>query len=147
MDRLKDVIHGDLWTLDARTGTHRPLITGGHSVKNPHWSPDGTRLLYTNANKGKSELRIYYFDTEKSVSLGNFTAAPNDAVWSQNGDHIAFRMFTPSKTPSFATAPKAPAGAEWSPPVRVFDDVTFRRDGQGYLSEGANHIYLSLIHI
>ena len=29
MDKLKDQDRGDLWTLDVRSGAHRPLITGG----------------------------------------------------------------------------------------------------------------------
>ena len=50
-------------------------------------------------------------------------------------------MFTPGKTPSFATPPAAPEGATWSEPVRVFDDLQFRFDGAGYLKEGATHVY------
>ena len=50
-------------------------------------------------------------------------------------------MFTPGETPSFSKLPAAPKGADWSPPVRVTDDITFRRDGGGYLKEGASHIY------
>ena len=142
MDPQKDVIHDDLWTLDVRSGTHRPLMAGGAPANRPRWSPDGTRLLYnTKTSSDQNELRVYFLDSDKSVSLGRFDAKPNDAVWSKDGTQIAFRMFTPSKAPQFATAPKPPAGAEWNPPVRVFDDVTFRSDGAGYLSEGANHIY------
>jgi acylaminoacyl-peptidase len=142
MDRINDAIHDDLWTLDVRSGAHRPLIAGGAPANRPRWSPDGTRLLYNTKNEGQSELRLHFMDTDKSVSLGNFAAKPNDAVWSRDGKHIAFRMFTPSDAPKFATAPKAPKGAKWPEPMRIFDDVTFRSDGAGYLSEGANHIYL-----
>lgn len=142
MDHQKDVIHDDLWTLDIRSGTHRPLIAGGTPTNRPRWSPDGTRLLYnTTTDAGQSELRVYFLDSDKSISLGRFAAKPNDAAWSQDGTQIAFRMFTPSEAPRFTTAPTPPAGAKWNPPVRVFDDVTFRSDGAGYLREGANQIY------
>ncbi len=142
MDTQKDEIHDDLWTLDIRSGQHRPLIAGGAPANRPRWSPDGSRVLYnTKTQSGQNDLRIYFLDSDKSISLGRFTAKPNDAAWSADGSQISFRMFTPSEAPRFADAPPRPAGAKWNPPVRVFDDVTFRSDGAGYLAEGANQIY------
>lgn len=141
MDRLKDRIRGDLWILDVETGRHRPLVAGGASAKAPRWSPDGTRLLYTTSDADRPELRVLYMDTGESVSLSQFERAPGAAAWSPDGQSIAFTMFVKSEAPSFAEPPQAPEGAEWSQPVRVFDDITFRFDGQGYLSEGARHVF------
>ena len=86
-------------------------------------------------------MRIYYFDADRSVSLAQFEYGAGNATWSPDGSTIAFTMFTPGETPSFATPIKPPAGADWSAPVRVFDDLQFRFDGQGYLKEGATHVY------
>ncbi|MEL7285244.1 MAG: DPP IV N-terminal domain-containing protein, partial [Pseudomonadota bacterium] len=141
MDKLKDQDRGDIWTLDVDTGAHRPLVTGGSSAGAPRWSPDGTRLLYSTATDGKPDLRLYYFDSDRSVSLSQFAYGPGSAAWSPDGSTIAFTMFTPGETPSFAKPVAKPEGAEWSPPVRVFDDLQFRFDGRGYLKEGATHVY------
>ncbi|MFN3212525.1 MAG: prolyl oligopeptidase family serine peptidase [Henriciella sp.] len=141
MDKLSDRDRGDIWTIDVKSGAHRPLITGGASSGAPRWSPDGSKLVYTTATDGKPDLRLYYFDSDRSVSLGQFSAGPGNAAWSPDGSTIAFTMFTPGKTPSFATPPAAPEGATWSEPVRVFDDLQFRFDGAGYLKEGATHVY------
>lgn len=141
MDKLKDQDRGDIWTIDVKSGDHRPLITGGSSAGAPRWSPDGTRLIYTTATDGKPDLRLYYFDSDRSVSLGQFSNGPGSAAWSPDGSTIAFTMFTPGETPSFAKPVAKPEGAEWSPPVRVFDDLQFRFDGAGYLKEGATHVY------
>ena len=141
MDKLTDRDRGDLWTIDVKSGAHRPLITGGASAGAPRWSPDGTKLIYTTATDGKPDLRLYYFDSDRSVSLGQFSAGPGNAAWSPDGSTIAFTMFTPGQTPSFAKPPAAPEGASWSEPVRVFDDLQFRFDGAGYLKEGATHVY------
>ena len=141
MDKLKDQNRGDLWTIDVSSGDHRPLITGGASAGSPRWSPDGSKLIYTTSTNSKPDLRLYYFDSDRSVSLGQFEMAPGNATWSPDGSLIAFTMFTPGKPLSFATPPAQPEGAEWSPPVRVFDDLTFRFDGAGYLKEGATHVY------
>ncbi|WP_031552893.1 alpha/beta hydrolase family protein [Parvularcula oceani] len=142
MDRRSDQVRGDLWIYDLETDAHRPLVTGGASAGSPRWSPDGSRLLYTTASGGKPELRVLYMDSGESFVLSQLEEAPRGPVWSPDGSTIAFTMFTPGETPSFAKSTvKAPEGAEWSEAVRVFDDITFRFDGQGYLSEGADHVY------
>ncbi|MEM7729535.1 MAG: S9 family peptidase [Pseudomonadota bacterium] len=141
MDRKTDTNRGDLWRLDIGTGAHRPLIAGGASKSSPRWSPDGSRLLYSTATDGKPDLRIRYMDTGEDVSLGQFFEGPGNAVWSPDGKTIAFTQFVPGETPSFATPVAKPADAEWSEPVRVFDDMTFRFDGAGYLREGSTHVF------
>ncbi len=141
MDRLTDQVRGDLWTLDLDSGAHRPLIAGGASAGAPRWSPDGSRLLYTTSADGKPELRVLFLDDRKDFSLAQFEQAPRQAAWSPDGQSIAFTMFEPANAPSFAKPPKAPDGATWSPPVRVFDDLQFRFDGRGYLKEGADHVF------
>ena len=141
MDRMADMDRGDLWVIDIKSGTHRPLVTGGASAGAPRWSPDGSRLLYNTSANGKPELRVLYIDSGDSYSLAQLDYGAGGATWSPDGQTIAFTMFDPGKAPSFATPIAAPEGAKWSDPVKVFDDLTFRFDGQGYLKEGATHIF------
>lgn len=141
MDRQTDMDRGDIWTLDLATGAHRPLIVGGSSKGGPRWSPDGTQLLYSTATDGRPDLRLFYMDSRNSVSLGQFSESPGNAVWSPDGKTIAFTQFVAAKPPAFATPIAAPKGATWNAPVRVFDDMTFRFDGAGYLREGATHVF------
>ena len=141
MDRLSDRIRGDLWTLDVDSGAHRPLVVGGASATNPRWSPNGDRLLYTTTAEGRPELRLLFLDSGQGMALAQFTEAPRQATWSPDGSTIAFAMFVKGEAPSFSTPLTAPEGASWSEPVRVFDDITFRFDGQGYLSAGETQVF------
>lgn len=141
MDKQSDTVRGDIWIIDVEAGTHRPLIVGGASKSSPRWSPDGTRLLYATASGGKPDLRVHFMDTGESFSLAQFEDAPRSATWSPDGLMVAFWMFAPAKAPSFATPIARPEGAQWAEPVRVFDDIQFRFDGQGYLREGATHVF------
>jgi serine/threonine-protein kinase len=45
----------DLWILDAAMSTLAPLTTTG-ATRNPAWSPDGQRVLYTSTPGGRAEL-------------------------------------------------------------------------------------------
>ena len=141
MDRRTDRIRGDLWTVDVDSGKQRPLVVGGSTAAAPRWSPSGDRLLYTTSADGKPELRVLYIDSGDSVSLAQLEEGPAQATWSPDGKTIAFSMFVKGDKPSFAKPIEQPEGAEWAEPVRVFDDITFRFDGRGYLEEGATHIF------
>lgn len=141
MDRMSDQDRGDLWIIDVKSGEQRPLVTGGASASAPVWSPEGDRLLYSTSIDGKPALMLLYLDSGQSFSLAQFEKAPSGAAWSPDGEMIAFSMFVAGETPSFAEPVKAPEGAEWNEPVRVFDDITFRFDGQGYLEDGARQVF------
>ena len=143
MDRLKDRATGTLWAIDVASGNHRPLLQDETVTSGPRFSPDGKRLVYLASTKGKPSLRVLYRDTGRSFALAQFDRAPGAPVWSPDGTQIAFSMFVPAMTPpSFAKPEKPPKGAEWSKPVRVFDNLQFRFDGRGYLEKGASHVFV-----
>jgi Tol biopolymer transport system component len=55
----------DLWTLDIAAGTLTPVTTNG-AVRNPSWSPDGTRLLAASTEGGPAAF--WWYPTDGSGS-------------------------------------------------------------------------------
>ncbi len=57
----------------------------------PAWSPDGKRLLYTVASaRGDTEIFVVDVDTGEVRNLTNSPRADKSAVWSADGNRIAF---------------------------------------------------------
>lgn len=50
-------------------------------------------------------------------------------------------MFVKGKKASFSTPVNMPENAKWNDPAKVFDDLTFRFDGAGYLPKGTTHVF------
>jgi len=142
MDRMTDRDKGQIWILDLADGSNRPLVTGGAGASSPRWSPDGSRMIYSTSTDGKPEIRVLYLDTGRSFPLAQFLEGPSQAVWSPDGKNVAFSMFVSSETPSFAKPPAKPEGATWNDGVKVFDKLTFRFDGAGYLKDGAEQVFV-----
>ena len=141
MDKFADQVVSDLWTIDTRSGSQRPLVSGQGSSSSVRWSPNGDRVIYLTSTNGKPDLRLRYLDSGDSFSLAQLEQGPGAPVWSPDGKTIAFSMLVPDERAAFAKPPKSPEGADWAKPVRIVDDLVFRFDGAGYLPKGKTQIY------
>ena len=52
------------------------------------------------------------------------------------------RSWCPRDKKPLAAPPPKPEGAQWAPPVKVIDSVTYRADGAGYLESGFQHVFI-----
>ncbi|GAB5488523.1 MAG: S9 family peptidase [Parasphingorhabdus sp.] len=142
MDKFTDRVKADLWSINTKSGDHRPLVTGKSSKSSVRWSPNGDRLVYLTSTDGKPEMRLRFTDSGESFSLAQFEFPPSAPSWSPDGKSLAFSMLVPEKSESLTQSPRSPKGAEWAKPVKVIDDLVFRFDGAGYLPKGTNHVFV-----
>jgi acylaminoacyl-peptidase len=140
MDVMTDRRRSSLWIVGADGRDHRPLGSGDAFL--PCWSPDGSRLLYA-AREGETvQLYLRYLDTGQTARLTHVLRAPSAVSWSPDGRSIAFTMLVPAKAEPFAVLPDKPEGATWADPPKVIQKLVYRADGEGYLENGFEQLFL-----
>jgi len=138
-DVMKDTFAGDLWLVSTDGREHRPLVSKASS---PRWSPDGTRLLYAAAGDGGTQLFVRWLDTGATAQVTRVQRAPSHVTWSPDGRSIAFVMPVAVETEPLAKPLAKPEGAEWAAPPKVVERLIYRADGEGFLPDARNHVFV-----
>ncbi|QVL33724.1 S9 family peptidase [Telmatocola sphagniphila] len=135
LDIMKDKRRSNLWIVNSDGTDPRPLTSGTQNDFSPRWSANGKKLLYISSSSGTPQIHCRWMDSGQTAKLTNLTSAPANAVWSPDGEWIAFAMTVPEKSEAFAEMPEKPEGAEWSAPPKVIQKLLYRADGEGYLKD------------
>jgi len=138
-DVMKDTFAGDLWLVSADGREHRPLVSKASS---PRWSPDGTRLLYVAAGDGGTQIFVRWLDTGTTAQVTRVQRPPSHVTWSPDGRSIAFVMPVAVETEPLAKPLAKPEGAEWAAPPKVIEKLIYRADGEGFLPDTRNHVFV-----
>ncbi|MCW8869897.1 MAG: S9 family peptidase, partial [Proteobacteria bacterium] len=142
-DVMTDKNHSNLWLVDFDGKNNRPLITGNHNAHSAKWSHDGEKIVYLSDHADdKTKLYLMWMDSRESVALTNTKIPPRQVAWSQDDKHVVFTQFVAKPKPSLIKMPNKPEGAEWNEPPIYIDDMTYRADGQGYLKQGNQQIFI-----
>ncbi len=135
-DVMNDKRESNLWVINADGTEDRGLTNRNFSDSSPRWSPDGTRIAYISDREGKPQIYVRWMDNGQTAQLTNLESAPSDIAWSPDGKLISFTSFVQSEPPKIAALPKAPEGAKWADPPKVYDKLVYRFNGRGYLKYG-----------
>lgn len=141
-DIMTDRARRNLWIVNSDGTNNRPLRSEAKKFTLPRWSPDGTRIAYVSNADGSPQLYVRWMDSGQTALLTSLVEEPDAIAWSPDGKSIAFTQLVPASKPPLATPPSKPEGAQWAPPVKVIDSVTYRVDGTGYLETGYQHIFV-----
>lgn len=141
-DIMADKARSNIWLIDVASGEQRPVLSSTASYASPHWSPDGKRLAYVSAVDGGAQVYVRWMDSGVTARVTDLQRAPSSLVWAPSGKSIAFTMFVPDEGEPFAKMPSPPEGATWAPSPKVIDRMQYRSDGEGYLEQGVNHVFV-----
>jgi acylaminoacyl-peptidase len=142
MDIMADRRRSTLWSVAADGGDARPLTTGTRNDRAPVWSPDGRRLAFLSRDDAGVQLHVRWMDTGQVARLTHLPSPPRAIAWSADGRWLAFLMRVRADAKPFAEAPPRPEGATWAPPPRVIQSLLYRADGEGYLEDGHQHLFV-----
>ena len=137
MDIMRDSRRSALWQVNIKDGTHRPFLANKSSVSQATLAPTKDKIAFTQSVNGRTQLFLYYLDTQQSIPLTNVSETPRNLTWSHDGKQLAFTLFTPhTSKPLFSDMPKKPKGASWAEQATYIENVQYRSDGQGYAKAG-----------
>ncbi|MEC8178629.1 MAG: prolyl oligopeptidase family serine peptidase, partial [Pseudomonadota bacterium] len=132
-----------IWLVDASTGEEKPVAGQDGNAFSPRWSPSGDRLAFVSTNGGSAQLWVRWMDGGEAVRLTGLPTSPSSMVWSPDGRSIAYTMLVKDDAPKLGAAPEnKPEGAEWAEPLQIYDLLTYRADGAGYLKPGFEKIFV-----
>lgn len=143
MDHLADRGRANLWLIDVASGQQQALTSGARNDGQAQWSPDGKRLAYVGRDdQDRPQILLRWLDTGREAVLTQLDEAPSGLSWSPDGRWIAFLSFVPKQRKPMISPLQAPPGANWAPAPIEVDRPVFRADGQGFLPEGNEQIFL-----
>ncbi|VEL96680.1 WD40 repeat protein [Alteromonas sp. 76-1] len=94
-------LQGSLWTLPAEGGDAKRLTDVTHDVRQPVWSPDGTKIAYFAFIDGGYDLWIVNADGTNPKQLTRGAFDDREPVWSPDGSKLAFSSDRKNTYPSY----------------------------------------------
>ncbi len=79
-----------LYLTNLKPGDSRALTHGTESARQPAWSPDGQKLAFVRAIKGKPQVFVLPLDGGEAQQLTHLATGAAGPVWSPDGKQIAF---------------------------------------------------------
>ena len=140
VDRMEDRWESQLWIMNADGSKHRFLVKGSSA----RWSPDGARIAYTaDGEPDGTQIFVRWMDAEGAVSqVSRLRESPSGIQWSPDGEQLAFTMLDPRKETWEIDMPSPPDGATWTEPPRIVRRTHYRRDRQGFVKDGHDHLFV-----
>lgn len=141
-DIMTDRNLSNLWITDFDGSNNQPLTTGNQNDIQPRWSNDGKYLCYKSNKGGSMQLYMRWMSSGAESKLTNVTEGTGTVTWSPDDQFLAFNMFVPQPAKSPVKLPAKPQGAQWNAPPTYIDQLNYRADGQGYLEQGYQQLFV-----
>jgi dipeptidyl aminopeptidase/acylaminoacyl peptidase len=144
LDAQEDSSDTDIYMLPFAGGTPVQLTASPKPETRPRFSPDGRYLAFLSGREGK-KTQVWLLDRRggEAVKLTDYKADVSDFVWSPDSKRLA--LIVGDVDPDEPADDKAEAdkpGADKTPKPIVIRRLQFKRDGEGYLRDLRQHLYV-----
>jgi dipeptidyl aminopeptidase/acylaminoacyl peptidase len=145
LDPKEDSADSDIYMLPIGGGTPLRLTSSPKAETRPRFSPDGRWLAFLSGRDGKHS-QVWLLDRRggEAVKLTDYKADVSDLVWSPDGKRLALAVgdIDPDEHDDDKAEGPGAGGAAKTPKPIVIHRLQFKRDGEGYLRELRQHLYV-----
>jgi dipeptidyl aminopeptidase/acylaminoacyl peptidase len=144
LDPKADSTNTDLYMVPFAGGPAVQLTASPKAESRPRFSPDGRYLAFLSGRDGKKN-QVWLLDRRggEAVKLTSYKADVSDLAWSPDGKRLA--LVVGDVDPDDEDEEKAEGDKEGLPktpkPI-VVRRLQFKRDGEGYLRDLRQHLYV-----
>ncbi len=132
-DKEKNSRNSDLWMVSTEEGEPIRLTFHEKSDTQPRWSPDGRYLAFLSNRDGKSQIWLFNTKGGEPYPLTAINSDIESFIWSPDSAKLAFI----AKDPKDKDKDK-----DKDEEVIVVNRLQHKRDGEGYLDNRRQHIWL-----
>ena len=146
MDPKEDNRDTDIWMVPFAGGDAIRLTASEKSESRPRFSPDGRWLAFLSGRDG-GKTQVWLLDRRggEAVKLTDYKADVSDLAWSPDSSRLALVVSDVDPDDPEAQEEGEKKTEEEKPktpkPI-VIRRLQFKRDGEGYLREIRNHVYV-----
>ena len=112
------------------------------AIAAPAFAQPTGKIVFTSVRNGNAEVCVINADGTGFENLTDDDAYDDQPALSPDGQSVAFTMLVKEPPKPFVELPSAPKGATWAEPLKVIDQVIYRRDGNGYVDHGFRHLFV-----
>jgi dipeptidyl aminopeptidase/acylaminoacyl peptidase len=139
MDLKKDSADTDIYMSPVDGGPAVRLTTSEKPETSPRWSPDGRYLGFLSSRDGKkTQVWLLPRTGGEATRLTDFKGGVSSFEWSPDSTRLAIVASDPDPD---ETGEEAKEEAKAPKPI-VVTRLQFKRDGQGYLNDLRDHVYV-----
>lgn len=143
LDPKADSSNTDVYMIPFAGGPAVRLTASPKAETRPRFSPDGRYLAFLSGRDGKKN-QVWLLDRRggEAVKLTSYKADVSDLAWSPDGKRLALVVGDVDPDDEDEKAEGDKEGLPRTPKPIVVHRLQFKRDGEGYLRDLRQHLYV-----
>ena len=141
-DIMTDKNYSNIWIINYDGSNNTPITTGNQNDFDPTWSNSGDKFTYKSNFDDTVQLYLYVLSQKSIQKLTNLQKSIGSVSWSEDDKYLVFNSFVEKPSKNLIKMPIKPKGAKWNDPAIEIDEIKYRSDGRGYLTQGFSQVFI-----